>query len=166
MIVAVPATIGAVPIGVPSSVMVTDPVGFPAAAVTVAMTVTGVPTSAGFGDAVTVVVVAAMSTAWAWDPELGANVVDPAYSATIEWGPTDRSETVTVTVPPLRVPVPIGAASAVKVTVPVGAPDPEVTVAVKVTATPNADGFALDATAVVVAAGFTIWSRTPLGLAR
>jgi hypothetical protein len=59
-----------------------------------------------------------------------------------------------VAVPPLRVPVPSVVLPSLNVTVPVAAEG--VTVAVNVTDTPYADGFADDATPVVVDALLTV----------
>jgi hypothetical protein len=56
-------------------------------------------------------------------------------------------------VPPLSVTAePKFTPSIANCTVPVGVPDPAVTLAVKLTAWPYAEGFALETTAVVVAA--------------
>jgi len=61
-----------------------------------------------------------------------------------------------VALPLASVPVPTVVVPSLKATVPLGVPPVEVTVAVNVTAPPNGDGFSDDATAVELAACFTI----------
>ena len=81
------------------------------------------------------------------------------------WAPTPRLEVVTDAVPlPSSVPVPMVVAPSAKVTVPVGVPLPgavTATVAVKVTGAPSTDGEPDVVTAVVVAAGDTVWVAVP-----
>src|SRR5437763_583286 len=75
------------------------------------------------------------------------------------WEATEKPEVVKVATPPLRVPVPRVAATSLKVTVPVGVPVPggvAATVAVNVTACPDTVGLAEEASAVLVAAWFTV----------
>jgi hypothetical protein len=79
--------------------------------------------------------------------------------AVTEWDPTVRLEVDRVATPPLRVPLPNEVAPSMNVTVPVP-PDGE-TVAVKVTAWPEAEGFRLDVSPVVVPALFTVSETTP-----
>jgi hypothetical protein len=68
--------------------------------------------------------------------------------ALIEWVPPERLDVANVAMPLLRVAVPIVTVPSLNVTVPVAVEGE--TVAVKVTASPNVDGFLLDATEVVV----------------
>jgi hypothetical protein len=68
----------------------------------------------------------------------------------IEWDPTEKVVLVYLARPPLNVPVPIVDPPSLKVTVPVGVPPEEVTVAVKTTLCAYTDGFAEEATVVVV----------------
>ena len=73
----------------------------------------------------------------------------------IGWAATESEDVVSVAVLPLRALVARGMPPSLKVTVPVGVPLPgevTLTVAVKVTDWPDTDGFAEDATVVVVLA--------------
>lgn len=80
----------------------------------------------------------------------------PAKTAVIECVATDNDEVLIVAWPEtLSVPVPSVVEPSLKVTLPVGVPAPgdvTVTVAVNVTDWPNTEGFADEATAVVVEA--------------
>ena len=76
-----------------------------------------------------------------------------------------RLVVVKVAVPPDNVPVPSVVVPSLKVTVPVGLPLPgatALTVAVKVTDWPNAEGFAEEASVVVVLALLTVCETVPL----
>jgi hypothetical protein len=79
----------------------------------------------------------------------------PPYAAVIEWDPTARVDVLYVATPPPSVPVPSVVLPSLNVTVPVAAGG--VTVAVKVTDAPKPEGFAEDATVVVVLALLTGW---------
>lgn len=80
-------------------------------------------------------------------------MASPEYFAVIECEPALRAEVVNVALPALRVPLPIELAPSRNETVPDGVPgELLLTVAVKVTDWPVVDGFADDATAVVVVA--------------
>jgi len=76
------------------------------------------------------------------------------------WVPTESAAVVSVAVPPLTAAVPSELAPSKNCTVPVAAAGE--TVAVNVTACPDVDGFADDASAVVVLIneGFTVCVRT------
>src|SRR5689334_1210825 len=78
----------ALPRDVDPSLKLTEPVGWPAPgadAATLAVKVTFWPAVDGFGEAVTTVVVAALLTSWACDPEvLPLKLVSPPYTATTE----------------------------------------------------------------------------------
>jgi len=69
--------------------------------------------------------------------------------------PLGKVEVVTVVLPFDRLTVPRTVAPAVKVTVPVGVTVEDTTVAVNITELPWVDGFAEEATVVVVVARFT-----------
>lgn len=86
--------------------------------------------------------------------------------AVIEWVATVNVEVFNVALPDESVPVPRVVAPSLKVTVPVGVPVPPVlvTVAVNVTDWLNTEGFAFEATVVVVAVSATAGiesSQTP-----
>lgn len=141
------------------SLKVTVPPGVPppgADADTVAVKVTDCPTTDGFVDDVTDVVVAAAfttcDTAAEDDPAYGA---EPAYAAVIDLVPADAGATVHVAVPALSVWEPPAHVRADppsrKVTDPVGVPETALTVAVYVTGCPTTDGLADERTDVLVA---------------
>jgi nitric oxide synthase oxygenase domain/subunit len=73
----------------------------------------------------------------------------------IEWGPPASAAVLNVAMPADRLPVPRTVAPSLNVTVPVAVG--ALTVAMKITEAPKVDGLRLDVTAVVVAAGFTVW---------
>lgn len=133
-----------VPVGVPAPGAVTD---------TIAVSVNGWPAVDGFGDGTTATVVAAMFTTW----DTGLDVlltkfVSPAYTAVIEDVPKGRAEVMRLAVPPLNVPVPSNVVPCMNETVSPfgGVTSPEVTWAVNVTGCPYTDGFAEEASVVVV----------------
>lgn len=76
----------------------------------------------------------------------------------IECDPAERVDVLYVALPALSVPVPSVVLPSLNVTVPVAADG--VMVAVKVSDEPNVDGFADDATVVVVPALLTVWVNT------
>ena len=89
-------------------------------------------------------------------------MVSPEYEAPIDLGPIARPAVEKLAWPlPFSATGAWGAPSTVNVTVPVGVPPPElaVTVAVNVTESPTEEGFALDASAVVVAIWLTVCVR-------
>jgi hypothetical protein len=75
----------------------------------------------------------------------------------MEWVPGDRAEVENMALPPLREALPKVEPASKNVTVPVAAEGE--TVAVKVTLWPETEGLALEATAVAVAARFTVWDK-------
>lgn len=164
--VAEPALSGPEPKVVAPSFNVTVPVGVPlpgAAGDTVAVNFTPCPTTEGFADDTSTVVVPAMFTVCMSVLDvLAEKLLLPPYAALIEWLPRLSVEVLNVAIPPLSVFEPKVVAPSLKVTVPVGVPDPgatALTVAVKVTDWPKTEGFADDATAVVVLSVFTICVR-------
>ena len=155
----------AVPSWAAPSENVTVPVGVPVpggTGLTVAVKVTDCPTTDGFADDDTAVVVAILLTVWVSGAELlPTKLPSPLYVAVIVWPPTASDEVVKVAVPlPFTVAVPSWVVPSENVTVPVGVPVPggvAVTVAVNVIASATVDGFADDDTAVAVAALLTTW---------
>jgi hypothetical protein len=149
---------------VPSAVApfrnVTVPVGVPdAAVVTVAVKVAAWPTFVGFGEDVSVVLVAALTTVCDNGADVEPlNVASPPYSAVIECAPAGSDDVVSVACPaPFSAPVPSVVAPSRNVTVPVGVPDAgDVTVAVKVAVWPTLLGFGVDVSAVLVDALATV----------
>ena len=83
---------------------------------------------------------------------LGASLVSPPYTASIECWPVAKVDVARVATPEeFSMPVPRVVAVSLKVMIPVGMLGPVVvTVAVKVTVEPATAGFALEANAVVV----------------
>ena len=75
--------------------------------------------------------------------------------------PAEREFVVNVATPPDKVAVPSTVLPVLNFTVPVGTAVPELTVAVKVTFCPTVDGFASEASAVVVAALLITWLTDP-----
>jgi hypothetical protein len=148
---------------VPPTLNCTVPVGVPAALVTVAVNCTPCPNTDGFTDDATAVLVAAAPTDWfgAKVPVLAWWFPDPAYSAVITCVPTASPVVLVCACPPLNATgLPRLEPFALNCTFPAGVPPPgavAVTVAVNVTFWPNADGFADDPTAVLVAAAPTDW---------
>jgi hypothetical protein len=135
------------------------PVSVPAVFdVAVAVNVIPCPTVDGFNEEVTAVVVVASASAFTTcetaDEVLVAKVPSPLYLAVMECVPCVSAVVERVAMPPL---IATGAPSCVapskKLTVPVSVPAVvDVAVAVKVTFAPTVEGFAEDASAVVVAA--------------
>src|SRR5439155_1301539 len=151
---------------------VTVPVGVPlpgAVAFTVAVNVTACPTTAGFADDATVVVVDALPMVWLSAADvLPVKPVSPAYCAVIVCAATARELVASVAWrAAFSAPAPSDVAPSKNVTVPVGVALPEATaftVAVNVTACPTTAGFADDATVVVVDVSpvpETGWERLP-----
>jgi hypothetical protein len=147
---------------------VTVPVGVPIDEVTVAAIVTVRPVVWGLGDAVTVVVVVAL-TIWLSAVEvLPSQPVEPVKTAVIECVPEASEEVENVALPVVVVTVTPEASVVVpsmKATVPEGIPIVEVTVAVKVTDCDGLDGFSEDATDVDVLT-CTTWVNVPLLLVK
>ncbi len=111
----------------------------------------------GFKDEITVVVVFAFTDCLRTDDVLLLSLPSPPYAAVIECEPTANVEVLYVAVPLLNVPVPRVVLPSLNVTVPVAVEG--VTMAVNVTEEPYADGFAEEATVVVVFALFTVCDR-------
>jgi len=153
--VATPPVSVPVPRVVAPSRNVTDPVGEPPAPVTVAVNVTDWPTSDGFTEEASAVVLAPR-TAWEIALEvLVAKFASPAYFAVIECVPAVSVDVANVATPELRVPDPRVVAPSRNVTVPVGVPPVTVTVAVNVTDWPVVDGLTDEASTVVLALPLT-----------
>jgi hypothetical protein len=158
---AVPPESGELPSEVAPSKNVTVPVA--TAGVTVAESVTLSPTTEGFGEVVTAVVVVGLFTTCVtagdvllWkkkfpSPPIAVMLCDPDVSADVVIDATPPGAEITW---PMKLPLSknwIG---------PVGVPAPggtAVTVAVIVTGSPKFEGFGLVVTAVVVWAMFTVW---------
>jgi hypothetical protein len=126
--------------------------------VTVAVSVTFVPNVAGFGEAVTTVVVLALAAAFIVSVSMGevlaAKFASPLYCTVMECAPAVRLAVVSVALPaaPIVTGAPICVAPSKNVAVPVIVPAvAEVTVAVNITLAPTVDGFRDDVTVVVVA---------------
>ena len=146
--VAAPAASVTVPSVVAPSIKVTvPPVGVPPPLVTVAVNVTGLPTSLGFCDDASVVVVVDRLMIWVRmldvDPAL---LLSPPYTAVMECGPGDNADVVKVAIADTVVAEPSNVALSKNCTVPVGLIP--VTVAVKVTDCPNGLGLALEPSVV------------------
>jgi hypothetical protein len=156
--VVTPAERVPVPIVVVPSLNVTVPVGVPtpgATTATVAVNVTDWPKADGLTlDVSAVVVEFRFTTCDRTVDVLVTSFVLPPYTAVIGCVPTASVEVERVATPePLSVPVPMEVAPSLNVTVPVGVPAPgatTATVAVNVTDCPNADGFTLEMSVVVV----------------
>jgi hypothetical protein len=155
----------AVPMGVAPSKNCTEPVGdAPMLLVTVAVNDTDCPATEGLMSAATLVVVVVLPTVSDNTAEvLGLKLASLPYTAVIECTPTVSDEVANVAWPePFNVPVPIVAAPSLNVTEPVGVPAPgatAATVAVNVTDCSTVEGFALDATVVVVFDLLTVSER-------
>src|SRR5437773_1393370 len=159
MKVATPPLTLPLPSVVAPSLHVTVPDGVPGpGAVTrsVAVSVSLCPHTDGFALDASTVVVAALFTVWVSAAEvLVAKLASPAYTAVSEWLATDSAALVKLATPPLTVPVPSVVAPSLNVTVPDGVPAPRSVAprrASGLSLCPHTAGFALDASAVVVAA--------------
>jgi hypothetical protein len=153
----------AVPMATPASRNVTVPDG-EAPPVTATVNVTVPPY--GEADALEdrVVVVAALCTDWVNAADvLAAFKASPEYDAVMEWDPADSADVLKLALPEERTAEPIVVVPSLNVTVPAGLLP--VTVAVKLTAPPAAEGFALEARLVEVAAAFTICDNAGEALA-
>ena len=141
------------------SLNVTVPVGVPPpcpATPTVAVKVTVWPNSEGLTEDARAVALLALFTVWVNVNEvLVVKLASPPYAAVIVCEATRSEGVANVAVPKLKVPVPIVVPASLNVTVPVGVPvpgDTALTVAVKVTDWPDTEGFADEATVVVLLA--------------
>jgi hypothetical protein len=154
-----PETVTALARVVAPSVNLTVPVGVPPAEVMVAVRVMDDPDVDGFAEEVTVVVVdPPVTTCESAVLTLLAKPPVPLKVATIECVPTARAVVAKVALPAETATFDANVvAPSVKVTVPVGVPPVEVMVAVKVTDDPDADGFADELNAVLVAP-WTDWA--------
>jgi hypothetical protein len=159
---------------VPPSEKITTPLGLAKAVLpgpftcTVAVNVTTCPVTELVGEAVTVVLVAALFTDCCSVPLLPWKVLSPVYEAVIVWLPVLSVDVVKLAVrmPPvvLSIPWPRLVPLSEKITTPVGVPAPfGVTVAVKVTAWPDTDGLPDVVTIVllVLPALLTDWMSVP-----
>jgi hypothetical protein len=145
-----------VPRVVAPSRKVTVPVGVPPAPVTVAVNVTGWPTTEGLvEDSKPAVIGLVLTTCVTTADVLVAKFESPEYFAVIECEAMDNVEVVNVATPLLSVPVPSVVTPSRNVTVPVGVPPAPLTVAVKVTDCPATDGFTEEVSAVVLVFVFT-----------
>jgi hypothetical protein len=165
--VAMPETIVAVPSGVLPSRKVTVPVEVPEAAATVAVRVTGWPTTIWLAETWSSVVVwmsAGAVTTSVTTAEVDAlKPVAPVYWAVRLCMPAAREDSWTVTTPEVfTVPLPRDVPPSRKVTIPVALPEDAVTVAVRVTDwfVTAGLGDATSAVVVVAAAGALTTSAT------
>ena len=134
-----------VPLGVPAPGGITE---------TIAVKVTDWPSTDGFTEELTVVLVDALFTVWVIGLlVLGTKLPSPLYVAVIECDPAVSIFVAKVARPELTVPVPKVVPPSRKVTVPDGFPDAVEGIkidAVNVTDWPYTDGFCEDATVIVV----------------
>jgi hypothetical protein len=131
----------------------TDPVGVPAADVTVAVKVTDPPGLEGFGDEVSVVAVVANTSCDKAGEVLPLKVESPLYVAVMECSPAASAAVENNAVPPLTEEEPRIEDPSSKVTVPVGVPTPFVAmVAEKFTVSPSVEGFGEEVSVVTVGA--------------
>lgn len=147
------------------SLKMTVPAGaiVPAEGVTVVVNVTAWPYVEGFGEDVTLVLVAIALTVCVNTGEmLPLKLVLPAYTAVIGCAPPYNFVVVKAACPLFSVMVAKLALPSLRMTVPVGTIVPEdcVTTAVKVTAWPYAEGFSDDPKLVLVAIWLTICVNT------
>lgn len=98
-------------------------------------------------------------TVWARTADPAPKVLLPAYVAVMANVPAGSDEMFALPTPPTNVEVPRDVLPFMNVTLPLGVPTDEVTVAVKVTDCPYVEGFADEASATNVIAGFTCWVR-------
>ncbi len=133
------ALTGAMPIWKPLSLKMTLPAGGgePGEPVTVAVNVTGWPTTDGLTDEANVVLVVAIVTVRSTGAlSLATKTWSPAYRARLLWLPMASEPVVSVALPEASTAaLPIGVPLSVNVTTPPGVPSPPVlaTVAVNVT---------------------------------
>src|SRR6266481_366616 len=92
---------------------------------------------------------------------LAVKLASPLYFAVMECEPGDRVDSESCAALLETVAAPNEAVPSRNVTVPVGVPPADCKVAVNTTAWPSVAGFKLDATAVVVAAWFTVCVTAP-----
>ena len=132
---------------------VTEPVGVPGCADTVAVRVTDCPNMEGFSEDVNVAVELALPTVWLTAAEvLLAKFASPPYTAVIESVPSGSDVVVRLATPPVNVAVPSEVVPLKNATLSPsgGAPPLDVTVAVNITGSAYMDGLGVGAGVSVV----------------